>query len=161
MTGDPNGASTSSAWRNVFRWACLVSAGVVLLAAIAFSRASSQAGPGSRGTPRASYAAADAGELNTLVLAGPTPTPLPCPLCLQQLTFSENFDGVVPPALPLGWLATNAQVHRRFGSHLIPEFPCRQPIHLQMPRSLTTLPCLAINDSIRPGSLFLRAAEYV
>ena len=109
MTGDPNGASTSSAWRNVFRWACLVSAGVVLLAAIAFSRASSQAGPGSRGTPRASYAAADAGELNTLVLAGPTPTPLPCPLCLQQLTFSENFDGVVPPALPLGWLATNAQ----------------------------------------------------
>jgi len=40
---------------------------------------------------------------------GPTPTPLPCPRCWKQATFSENFDGVMPPELPLGWLATNAQ----------------------------------------------------
>jgi hypothetical protein len=25
------------------------------------------------------------------------------------VTFSENFDEVTPPALPVGWLATNAQ----------------------------------------------------
>ena len=44
-----------------------------------------------------------------LAAAGPTPTPLPCPGCWQPVTQSENFDGVTPPALPPGWLATNAQ----------------------------------------------------
>jgi hypothetical protein len=110
MTDDPNGASMSSAWRNVFRWACLVSAGVLLSATIAFSRASGQAGPASRVTTTASHAAAGDGELaDTLAVAGPTPTPLPCPGCWHQETINENFDNVTPPALPPDWIATNAQ----------------------------------------------------
>jgi len=32
-----------------------------------------------------------------------------CPPCFNLVTFSENFDEVTPPALPVGWLATNAQ----------------------------------------------------
>src|SRR5437867_10763630 len=31
-----------------------------------------------------------------------------CPACSLPRTWSENFDNVVPPALPAGWLATNA-----------------------------------------------------
>jgi hypothetical protein len=31
-----------------------------------------------------------------------------CPPCSSLLTLSENFDGVTAPALPQGWLATNA-----------------------------------------------------
>jgi len=31
-----------------------------------------------------------------------------CPPCSSLVTLSENFDGVTPPALPPGWLATNA-----------------------------------------------------
>jgi hypothetical protein len=49
------------------------------------------------------------GRVDVLAAAGPTPTPLPCPGCWDLQTFSENFDGVVPPALPPDWLATNAQ----------------------------------------------------
>lgn len=32
-----------------------------------------------------------------------------CPFCFFPQTRSENFDNVTPPALPAGWLATNAQ----------------------------------------------------
>src|SRR6476646_3502724 len=32
-----------------------------------------------------------------------------CPPCFNLVTFNENFDEVTPPALPVGWLATNAQ----------------------------------------------------
>src|SRR4029450_8401137 len=35
----------------------------------------------------------------------PTPTPTPTPSCPPF--FTENFDGVTPPALPPDWLATN------------------------------------------------------
>jgi serine protease AprX len=35
---------------------------------------------------------------------------LPCPLCWQPFAFPlENFDEVMPPTLPSGWVATNAQ----------------------------------------------------
>jgi serine protease AprX len=35
---------------------------------------------------------------------------LQCPLCWQPFAFPlENFDGVIPPTLPGGWVATNAQ----------------------------------------------------
>jgi hypothetical protein len=40
--------------------------------------------------------------------AGPTPTPLQCLPCQQRIEFNENFDSVTPPALPPGWVATNA-----------------------------------------------------
>ena len=32
-----------------------------------------------------------------------------CPPCTMRVVFSENFDNVIPPMLPLGWIATNAQ----------------------------------------------------
>ena len=32
-----------------------------------------------------------------------------CPACFFPRTFGENFDSVTPPALPVAWLATNAQ----------------------------------------------------
>jgi hypothetical protein len=47
--------------------------------------------------------------IDSPVTAGPTPTPLPCPLCWFVFRESENFDSVTPPALPPNWLATNAQ----------------------------------------------------
>jgi len=37
-----------------------------------------------------------------------TPTPLCQRPCSQPVVLIENFDTVTPPALPLGWLATNA-----------------------------------------------------
>ena len=39
--------------------------------------------------------------------ATPTPSPTPAPPCGGTL-FTENFDGVTAPALPPGWVATNA-----------------------------------------------------
>ncbi len=36
----------------------------------------------------------------------PTPTPVPTPCA--TIILSENFDGVIPPDLPAGWVATNA-----------------------------------------------------
>jgi hypothetical protein len=45
--------------------------------------------------------------------ATPTPTPEPppscSPPCYLPVTWSESFDNVTPPALPPGWVATNAQ----------------------------------------------------
>ena len=37
------------------------------------------------------------------------PTPSCSPPCSLPVMWSENFDNVTPPALPPGWLATNAQ----------------------------------------------------
>ena len=42
------------------------------------------------------------------ILAAASPTPPPCSGIVDTL-LDENFDGVTPPALPPGWLATNAQ----------------------------------------------------
>jgi hypothetical protein len=36
-------------------------------------------------------------------------TPPQCPSCLQPMEISENFDGVMPPALPQRCVATNVQ----------------------------------------------------
>ena len=94
---------TSTPWllQAIIRLFPCVAAAVVLVVAIRSSSATGQVESRSPGVCAEPVSLVDA--------AGPTPTPFPCPLCLQQLTFSENFDGVVPPALPPGWLATNAQ----------------------------------------------------
>jgi hypothetical protein len=46
------------------------------------------------------------------VLIGPivaqTPEQSRCPPCIGLASTTENFDGATPPALPSGWLATNA-----------------------------------------------------
>ncbi|MGE5209007.1 MAG: hypothetical protein ACM3KL_06725 [Alphaproteobacteria bacterium] len=78
----------------------LIAAGVVLMAAIRSSRATDQVGSASP--------ACDARQIDILTAAGPTPTPWPCPLCWFPRTQSDNFDGLTPPELPPGWLATNA-----------------------------------------------------
>ena len=39
----------------------------------------------------------------------PLPTPSCSPPCIIPFVLSENFDGEAPPALPPGWIATNAQ----------------------------------------------------
>src|SRR6267378_2793717 len=36
-------------------------------------------------------------------------SPPQCPPCWKPVEFGENFDGVMPPMLPPGWVATNVQ----------------------------------------------------
>jgi cell division septation protein DedD len=81
-------------------------AGVVALAAAVIS---SSRAIGQRAGESTSPEDVGWGRVDVLAAAGPTPTPLPCPGCWDLQTFSENFDGVVPPTLPPDWLATNAQ----------------------------------------------------
>src|SRR5712671_5294730 len=47
-------------------------------------------------------------RVDVLAATGPTPTPFPCPLCWFPRTQGDNFDSLMPPELPFGWLATNA-----------------------------------------------------
>src|SRR5438445_5559651 len=51
------------------------------------------------------------GRVDISAAVGPTPSPSPScsPPCLLPVVWSENFDGVTPPALPPDWIATNAQ----------------------------------------------------
>src|SRR5581483_7526262 len=51
------------------------------------------------------------GRLDISAAVGPTPSPSPScsPPCLLPVVFSENFDGVTPPALPPDWNATNSE----------------------------------------------------
>ncbi len=42
-------------------------------------------------------------------VAMPQSTPPCAPPCLMPVVLTENFDNLTPPALPLGWLATNVQ----------------------------------------------------
>ena len=51
-------------------------------------------------------------------------------------TFTENFDGVTAPALPAGWVATNAQGARRFGSPRPPRLIRRPMTPLSTTRRL-------------------------
>src|SRR6478735_10922909 len=93
-----NRAASSSRLRVVGCLLFTTSAGLVALAGIASSRAIDQGGSAlSEQTDR---------KIARRSADGPTPTPLPCPPCWQQARFSENFDAVIPPALPPGWLAT-------------------------------------------------------
>ena len=43
------------------------------------------------------------------ILAAVTPSPPPCTRHCEPTTETENFDAVLPPALPQDWIATNAQ----------------------------------------------------
>ena len=51
------------------------------------------------------------GRVDISAAVGPTPSPNPScsPPCLLPVVFSENFDSVVPPALPPDWEATNTE----------------------------------------------------
>lgn len=100
MTSNPTRPSGSSRLRVIVRLFFLIAAGVALVAAICSSRVTGQgASPSLR---------ADASRIVVPAVVDPTLTALPCPLCWFPRTASENFDGVTPPELPPGWLATNA-----------------------------------------------------
>jgi len=95
-----NGTSGSSRLRALLCLLFAISAGLVVLAGIASSRAIDQGGSAS--------AEHDGLQIGRVSVDGPTPTPLPCPLCWFPRTQSDNFDYLTPPELPSGWLATNA-----------------------------------------------------
>ena len=85
---NPKSAFTRSRLRNVICSLLLVAAAMAALGVIASSRGSART--------------------NILASAGPSPPPCPPAFC-QPVFLFEYFDNVSPPALPPGWLATNAQ----------------------------------------------------
>ena len=101
-------ATASSRLRAVSCLLFTISAGLVMLAGIASSRAINQGGSASPLGAVASAKAADGVQIGRVSVDGPTPTPQPCPLCWIPRARTENFDGLTPPVLPGGWLATNA-----------------------------------------------------
>ena len=101
MINRSNRRSTPRLLQAVIRLFPCIAAAVVLVIA---SRSSPATDPIESRSP-----GDHAGRVNVVAAAGPTPTSLPCPRCWQPATASQNFDGVTPPALPPGWLATNAQ----------------------------------------------------
>jgi hypothetical protein len=82
----------------------LIAVSFALIGAIGSPRLIFQAGSARAGKH-------DSDGIVSSVVPGPTPTPLQCPTCCPcwfPATISQNFDQVVPPGLPQGWLATNA-----------------------------------------------------
>jgi hypothetical protein len=79
-------------WRGIVISFLLAAAVIALVGAIGSPRSVAQRVVSSRGSANA---------------LGPTPTPRPCNGALVTL-LDENFDSLIPPALPPGWLATNA-----------------------------------------------------
>src|SRR4029077_4873231 len=80
-----------------------VAAGIAILWAIGSSLAIAQRSGGSTSLEDDSRRRIDVSA------AVPSSSPPQCGPCLQPMETSENFDGVTPPALPLGWGATNVQ----------------------------------------------------
>jgi hypothetical protein len=96
------GIFTPARLRLIFWALFFVAAVLAVLGAISCSRAIGQ---------RSGESSSEDGHwkrVDLLRASGPTPTPLPCPGCWNPSTASENFDWLTPPALPPGWLATNA-----------------------------------------------------
>jgi hypothetical protein len=101
MTGNP---SKSALWR----WRAVLNLLLLVLAFIALAVAVGSAGNVSQDNPTLLEHYVPSSSLPAV---GPTPTPLQCPTCCPcwfLSRISQYFDEVVPPALPLGWLATNA-----------------------------------------------------
>ena len=95
--------TAQSAFFNLCTRICLVFCSVATFsyANIITVTNTNDSGPGSL-----RHAVVDAKDGDTIFsFAGPPS----CPFCWQPVAISENFDGVTPPALPPGWLATNAQ----------------------------------------------------
>jgi hypothetical protein len=86
-------------FRNTFWIALSIAVGIAALGLIGSSRAITQDGS----DPRQDYA------WNRVYFSTDGATLGPCPFrCCEGLIFPELFDNVAPPALPAGWLATNA-----------------------------------------------------
>jgi hypothetical protein len=106
---------TPSRLRNILCPLFFIALGIAVLGAISSSRAITQraAGSASSLTAVAPAEAADDNswgrvDISAAVGAPPAPT-LSCPPCNLPVEFSEDFDNVIPPALPPDWIATNAQ----------------------------------------------------
>ena len=78
---------------------------VAVLAAIGSSRAIAQRTGGLASPDGNNWGR---GDISAAVGAPPLPT-FSCPPCSLPVVFSEDFDNVIPPALPPDWTATNAQ----------------------------------------------------
>jgi hypothetical protein len=94
--------SRSTAWllQAAIRLFPCIAAAAVLVVAIRSSPATGQV--------ESRFQGDGTGRLNVIGVAGPTPTPVECPLCWFPRTRSDNFDALTPPALPTGYIATNA-----------------------------------------------------
>ncbi len=97
MTADLKRTFTPARLRCIFYLLVSVAAVVAVLGAISSSRAIGQRGDGLVFPENVSVSRVD------------TPSPLPCFPCWFLETIIEDFDNVTPPALPPGWMATNAQ----------------------------------------------------
>ena len=93
-------AAASSRLRTLLCVFLLIAAAIAVIAAISYARDVNQAG--------SAFSEHDGVQIGRVSVDGPTPTPFPCPLCWFARTRTENFDGLTPPQLPGGWLATNA-----------------------------------------------------
>src|SRR5882757_8655588 len=100
MIANQKPIAASSRLRTALCVFLLIAAGIAVVAAIGSARDLNQ--------PRLPLSEPPDRQIARRSADGPTPTPFPCPPCWQQLGFSANFDAVMPPALPQGWLATNA-----------------------------------------------------
>lgn len=89
----------------VFCILCFVAVGVATLGMFDSSRSIAQQADGS-----APLEVGDWSQDQVVLAADEIPVPtLSCPPCWLPIKFSENFDNVLPPLLPSGWTATNAQ----------------------------------------------------
>jgi len=96
MTADLKRTFTPARLRCIVYMLVSVAAVVAVLGAISSSRAIGQHGDGLVFPENVSVSRVD------------TPSPLPCFPCWFLETIIEDFDNVSPPALPTGWIATNA-----------------------------------------------------
>jgi hypothetical protein len=101
MARPPNRASESSRLRRLLCCFLIVAASIAVVGAIESSRDPART--------ESDFVEDDARRMDILAVAGPTPTPLQCFPCWFAHTRDDNFDYLTPPALPPGWLATNAQ----------------------------------------------------
>jgi len=93
-------ASSLSRLRPTLCLLFFITAGIAVLGAIGSSHVIAERAGGS----------ASWGRVDTSAAVEPPVVPAPScsPPCQLPVGFSENFDNVTPPALPPGWLATNA-----------------------------------------------------
>jgi hypothetical protein len=103
MITSPKRIFTRAQLRNILCSLFFVAASIAVLGAIGVSRTIAQ--------PGGSVSSQD-GEWGRMdIRAAPATTPPQCPpcCCWKPVEFGENFDGVTPPMLPPGWIATNVQ----------------------------------------------------
>ena len=103
MTADLKRTFTPARLRCIFYLLVSVAAVVAVLGAINSSRANAQ-----RANESASAGDDDWGRVD-IPFPIVVPSPPQCFSCFYPVEFTINFDDVTPPALPLGFIATNVQ----------------------------------------------------